>query len=242
MLSKKILFSIGALVVLVILAVLSFGGDRPVAPENTPKTPPGNQVNETVTPDIISGGALGLPDNIYQAVAGSIVEWEGRRTLIAGYIDNGTLGLKDGRVTVKDGAVVSGEVVFDMTTIKTLATGRGSGQDQMAGHLKSDAFFDVAKFPTATLNITSATPVEGEIAQYLVKGDLTIKGITNSVEIPAAVTFQNDSLLVSGRAVLDRSKWDIRYGSKTFFNDLADNVIDDNFTVTMTLEFRGETR
>jgi polyisoprenoid-binding protein YceI len=70
---------------------------------------------------------------------------------------------------------------------------------------------------------------------YLVRGKLTIKGITNDIEFPAAIYMQKGELHAKATFDLDRTKWDIRYGSNKFFDNLANNVIDDMFTVSFDL-------
>ena len=89
--------------------------------------------------------------------------------------------------------------------------------------MKSDDFFGVEAYPTATLAITGVNPQQGD--QYTNVGDLTIKGITHPVEFPATVGLQNDQLTAEATITVDRSEYNVRYGSSSFFDNLGDNVI-----------------
>ncbi len=171
--------------------------------------------------------------------AASVINWSGSKTLIVNYVDKGTLKVKSGKVVLKDGAPVSGEIVIDMNTIHTLSTGKGSGESAMENHLKSADFFDVAKYPEAKF-VAKSGKQTGDNAFDLV-GDLTIKGITKEVTIPVTVAnLSKDGATVNGKITLDRTLWDIRYGSGKFFKSLGDNVIDDMFTVEFAAVFKAE--
>src|SRR5512138_2426881 len=87
----------------------------------------------------------------------------------------GTIKLQSGWLTWKDNKVVSGEFIIDMTTIKESA-----GEKRLEAHLKTDDFFSVDKFPTAKLVLTGSDSFEKGSA--MVRGNLTIKGITNPIE------------------------------------------------------------
>ncbi len=170
----------------------------------------------------------------------SSAKWTGSKTIIKDYYDVGTLNIKNGNAVFADGVLTGGQVTFDMASIATTSTGKGSDADttsKMAGHLKSDAFFDVAKYPEAKFVITSAAKESGNT--YLVTGNLTIKGKTASESFPVEVSQTTDGkAVISGTATIDRTVYDVRFGSTKFFQDLGDNVINDEFT----LEFRAVTK
>jgi polyisoprenoid-binding protein YceI len=166
--------------------------------------------------------------------AGTTLEWEARKTLIADYTDRGTIGVESGTVTVEDGEVVGGTVVFDMTSITATETSNTKvGVDKLTGHLASDDFFAVETYPTATLQIESVE--ESAAGETVVEGTLTMKGKTNPVSFPARVYSMNGDLVVDAEVTIDRTLWDIRFGSDNFFDNLGDNVIDDEFTVDVHL-------
>lgn len=170
----------------------------------------------------------------------SSTKWTGSKTLIKDYYDTGTISIKSGNAVFANGILTGGTIVFDMSSIATTSTGKGADADttsKMAGHLKSDAFFDVATYPEAKFVMTSAAKESGNT--YLVTGDLTIKGKTAPTSFPVEVNETADGkIMISGMATVDRTVYDVRFGSTKFFQDLGDNVINDEFT----LEFKIVTK
>lgn len=159
----------------------------------------------------------------------SILEWTGKK--LTGE-HSGTIQLSDGTMEVKKGEIKSGTFVIDMSTIQDKDLS-GEWKAKMEGHLKSPDFFDVEKFPKATFVITSVTPVNGSAAGFThhVNGNLTMKGITNPISFDATIRSNNNTLACLGTAVIDRSKFNVQYGSKTFFNDIGDKIVYDEFTL-----------
>lgn len=207
--------------------------DRQSINENSRRVRDEQKLQEQPTPQ----NAGVVANASYTITPSSKIEWEGSKTLLANYVDRGILMVKEGSAVVKDGIITSGEVIFDMNSITALSTGKQQGQDMLSNHLKSDAFFDTTKYPISTFVLKEAvrTGNAQNSFDYTLKGDLTIKGITNPVELPARVYSQSGEVHVDAVVTLDRTKWDIRFGSGKFFKDLADNVIDDMFTVTFSL-------
>lgn len=164
----------------------------------------------------------------------SNLEWSGKKPTGE---HKGTINLSSGTLSVKDGAVTGGAFEIDMNSLvnKDL-TGEWIGK--LEGHLKSADFFDVTGFPKAKFEITSVTPVaagkEGGFT-HSVKGNLTIKGKTNEIGFDAVIKIKDGKAACSGTAVVDRSKFDVRYGSKSFFADIGDKIIYDDFTVKMNV-------
>lgn len=151
----------------------------------------------------------------------STVEWHGERKV--GNKHTGTIAIKEAEVVVKDAMPLRGTVVIDMATL----TANDSAAAMVDKHLKSDDFFAVETYPTSVFTFKSATKGEGDT--YNVTGDLTIKGNTNSITFPATIV-KNANGTYTGDATfsIDRTKWDIRYGSGKFFDSLGDKVIEDN--------------
>jgi polyisoprenoid-binding protein YceI len=104
---------------------------------------------------------------------------------------------------------------------------------KLVGHLKSDDFFGVEKFPTSKLVITESTPFDKGTAT--VKGTLTIKGVTNPVEFKAAYQKKDDGTWFFANIVIDRTKYNVRYGSGSFFDNLGDKTIYDEFKLKVSL-------
>ena len=109
-----------------------------------------------------------------------------------------------------------------------------SDNDKLTGHLKTADFFSVEKYPASKFEITKVTSAGAD--RVNVTGNLTIKGVTESLSFPASVKKQGDAVVAVATGVkVNRTKYDIRYGSKSFFNDIGDKAIDDEFELTINL-------
>lgn len=142
----------------------------------------------------------------------------------------GNLTLKSGSLTFEDYALISGEFVIDMTSI-TVTDIKGSSAEKLLAHLKSDDFFDVEKHKEAHLKIHTVAPVNEY--QYVLIGDLTIKGITKPIKFEAFV--KENSAGASIR--VDRTAYNIKYGSASFFDNLGDKAIKDYFDLEIEIVY-----
>jgi len=140
----------------------------------------------------------------------------------------GTIELQSGWLNLQDNKVVSGEFNIDMTSL--LETDNNA---QLMGHLKSDDFFGVAKFPVAKLVITGSTPFDKGTG--VVSGTLTIKDITNPIEFKATLQKKDEGTWFFANITVDRTKYNIRYGSGSFFDNLGDKTIYDDFRLKVNL-------
>ena len=157
----------------------------------------------------------------------STINWIGEK--VTGKHE-GTINLKSGTLTFEGDKLSGGNFVVDMTTI-TVTDLSGNGKAKLEGHLKSDDFFGVNKFGTATLEITSVSPNSKDL--YKVEADLTIKGQTHPIEF----LMKTKGNLASAKLTIDRTKYGIRYGSASFFDNLKDKAIYDEFTLNVNLQF-----
>ena len=155
----------------------------------------------------------------------SSLTWTGKKVTGSHY---GSIMLKSGWLKVESNKLVGGEFVVDMTTIidEDLS---GEMKAKLEGHLKSDDFFGVEKHPESTLKVNSSEAINS--SGFKVKGDLTIKGITHPISFDAK---KMGSKYVA-TIVVDRSKYDVKYGSETFFGNLGDKAIYDDFTIEVVL-------
>ncbi|GGH43925.1 lipid-binding protein [Mangrovimonas yunxiaonensis] len=142
----------------------------------------------------------------------------------------GTIAIQSGALEFENDVLVGGEFVVDMTTLGSTDLS-GEYKDKLDGHLKSDDFFGVATYPTATLTFSKVTPT-GKNA-YQVQGDLTIKGRTNPVTFELSVYGSKANAALK----VDRAKYDVRYGSASFFDNLKDKTIYDEFDLVADLQF-----
>ena len=163
-------------------------------------------------------------------VKSSSLLWTGKK--VTGQ-HNGTISISSGELIAEGKAIKGGSFEIDVTSLTVTDLTDKSYNDKLVTHLKSDDFFGVTKYPKASFAITSVTPNSGD--QYLIKGDLTIKGKTNPIEFPATITFSDKQVTAKARIVVNRAKYDIRYGSKSFFDNLGDKVIYDDFDLDLNL-------
>ena len=155
---------------------------------------------------------------------------------------NGTIQFQSGQVLVKGSQIVGGTFVVDMASLKDEDLTSADSNAKLVGHLKSDDFFSVEKHPTSTFVITSVKPLRGDASgnNATVTGNLTIKGITNPLSFPAKIGVKNGVAAASGTATIDRTKYDIRYRSKSFFESIGDKAIDDTFSLTFNVIAKAE--
>jgi polyisoprenoid-binding protein YceI len=144
--------------------------------------------------------------------------------------EKGIISLKSGTLTFANKKLTGGEFVIDMNTI-TSTDLKGEWKGKLEGHLKSNDFFGVAKYPTATLTFKKATAVGKNT--YKVTGNLTIKGKTNKITFAISV-YGNKA---TANLKIDRTKYDVKYGSTSFFDGLKDKAIYDEFDLIVDLEF-----
>ncbi|MEM9896374.1 MAG: YceI family protein [Bacteroidota bacterium] len=160
----------------------------------------------------------------------STVNWIGKK--VTGQ-HNGTISLTGGRLEIEDNKLVGGLFTIDMKTINCEDLS-GGGKKKLEGHLRSDEFFGVEKYPVATFAITKAVPQGTD--SYKIVGNMTIKDVTEEIQFPATVKVSSDgNLTASATVTIDRSKFNVRYGSGSFFDNLGDKTIYDNFDLEVSL-------
>jgi len=183
----------------------------------------------------VGGASATEKNNAKKAVAykvdaaKSVVKWNAKKVTGEHY---GTVALSNGSLNVDGTKVTGGNFEIDLTTIKCDDLTDAGYNAKLVGHLKSDDFFSVEKHPKAKFVIKK---VDGTGANINITGDLTIKGITQSITFPATVKADGKGVSANAKITLDRTKWDIRYGSKTFFANIGDKAIYDDFTIDLTL-------
>ena len=160
----------------------------------------------------------------------SQVTWKGYKVTGS---HEGTIGLKSGNLEFTDGVLTGGQFTIDMPTLKTTDLSGGMAE-KLDGHLKSDDFFGVANYPDATLNITNVAS-RGKAGEYRVTGDLTIKGTTKPVKFNTVVTEEMGKYVAVADVKIDRTEYNVRYGSGSFFDNLGDKTIYDEFDLTVRL-------
>ena len=190
-----------------------------------------NRINTLVATLLVAFITLSFTDDKGETIEiktdKSTVTWKGYKVTGSHY---GSVNLKSGNLVFTEGKLTGGEFVMDMSTIVTDdLTGEYKGK--LEGHLKSDDFFGVEKFPTASLVFTKVKSTGKN--SYEVSGDLTVKGKTEPIKFDLSI-YGNKA---TANLKIDRTKFDIRYGSTSFFDDLQDKAIYDEFDLVTDLEF-----
>ncbi|WKD85887.1 Protein YceI [Polaribacter huanghezhanensis] len=155
-------------------------------------------------------------------VTASVLNWKGAKPTGE---HNGTVALKSGGILIENGVITAGEFVVDMSTITNLDMKGKAGAGKIEGHLKSVDFFDVAAYPTAKFVITNVEKKDDKLA---VTGNLNIKDVTKSITIPATLSEVDGAYVFKSENFnINRADFNIKYGSKSFFDNLKDKFVDD---------------
>jgi polyisoprenoid-binding protein YceI len=160
----------------------------------------------------------------------SLIHWTGKK--ITGS-HTGTIHLSGGTLELEDGKITGGNFDIDTQSIAITDIEDAATRSQFAGHLFTDDFFAVEKYPTANFTIINVTALGGNINQ--VDGLLTIKGITHALSFEATVDIQEDMLLATGKITVDRTKYGMKFGSGNFFKGLGDSLIYNDFKLDLNL-------
>ena len=159
----------------------------------------------------------------------SSLKWEGKKITGSGH--NGSLTFLDSEVKLENGNIKSGVFTVDMTTLTCDDLTANQGKAKLEGHLKSKDFFGIEKFPIASLAIKKA--IMKTENHHEVTAELTIKGITNPIIFDMHV--ENNEAMA--KLSIDRTKYDIRYRSNSFFDNLGDIAINNEFDLDIKLKF-----
>jgi polyisoprenoid-binding protein YceI len=162
----------------------------------------------------------------------STIEWKGFKPTGS---HNGTINIESGTLNMVDGEISGGSFTINMGSISVLdIPADDKGNSDLKGHLTSPDFFDVEKYPNAKFEITGMNEAEGKT---MLSGNLTLKDATNNVTFPVSVTNEGDSMtLTSETFTIDRSKWNVQYGSKSFFDNLGDKFINDDIELKISIK------
>lgn len=197
--------------------VLAACGEAP-APEATSTPVPVATEHADVTP-----AKSAIADGDYTVdVAGSEIVWIGRK--VTGE-HRGNISLASGNFRVTDGQMSGATFTMDMTSMTNTDLDAEYG-GKLLGHLASDDFFSTATHPTATFQASTFVPTDNG---FVAKGNLTIKGITQPQTVEVTLETIDNAVAMRGMMKVDRTAFDIKYGSGSFFSDLGDKAIDDNF-------------
>ena len=159
-------------------------------------------------------------DHIKVNTSNSTVKWKGSKVTSS---HEGNIKLSSGKLILEHGKLVGGEFEIDMTTIVNTDIEDKEYRQKLEGHLKNEDFFNVNEFKTASLIITTVKLIEE--SSYELQANLTIKGITHEIKFNADVKIKGTAFLAIAKIKIDRTKWDIKYNSGSFFDGLGDYLI-----------------
>ena len=158
----------------------------------------------------------------------SLIRWYGEE--LTGKTHFGNLSFKEGRIELQDGLIIGGTFVVNMTSL-SVEDLSGGAKARLEGHLRSDDFFSVDKYPEATLKISQKAKVEGDVQKLY--GELTIKGIKHAVDFSIILV---DKKTATANLTFDRSKYNVRFRSGSFFENLGDKLILDDIRMEVSLQ------
>ncbi|HHM20706.1 MAG TPA: YceI family protein [Bacteroidetes bacterium] len=173
--------------------------------------------------------------NYHVDTAQSVVYWEGYKP--GKYGHRGTMKLQSGTIAAKNGVPESGEFIINVASLENIDLAENPEKKaKLEGHLKSADFFDVATYPAGKFVMTGIAPLEGNPkANYTVKGNLTLKDITKGIEIPAHISLNNGTLVVTTpEFTINRTDWGVNYGSG-IIGTIKDKMIADDVKLKINL-------
>ncbi len=189
--------------------------------------------------EVKTGEKQSITDGSGKAVAVNVqeseIKWLGKK--VTGQHD-GIIKIKSGEIKHDNGKITGGKFEIDMNSITVQDLKDEEQNKKLTGHLKSDDFFGSDKYPTAKFEITKAEPLSDPNKpgmNYTITGNLNIKDITKSISFPANVKIENGVITASADFDIDRTEFNIRYGSGKFFDNLGDKMINDNFNIKLNL-------
>lgn len=163
----------------------------------------------------------------------SSIKWKGSKI---GGDHTGTIGIKNGELIVNGQEVVSGYFIIDMNNILNEDLLDQKTKDMLVNHLKSVDFFDVTKYPESTFTITKVDVLSVQNGDINISGNLKMKDVEKGVTFKAKITKDGDVYkAVTVPFNIDRTQWNVKYGSKTIFKELTDNIISDNIELQITI-------
>lgn len=167
----------------------------------------------------------------------SSIDWKGSKPTGT---HTGTIDIESGVITTKDGAIESGNFLIDMNTINVTDLKAGEGKEDLEAHLKGsvegkeDHFFNVQEHPTASFEVTGSDEKDGNV---ILNGNLTIKGTKKNVSFPVNITEDGSMLILTSESfTIDRTQWNVNYGSKSVFDNLGDKFVNDDIELVITVK------
>ncbi len=193
---------------------------------NSPK----NKIEGTDSQAIADGSG----EQLVVDTQASSIHWVGTKP---GGSHHGTIGIKEGSLAINGTEVASGSFIIDMNAIVNEDLTDQKMNEMLVNHLKSADFFDVEKYPTSSFAITKVEAVAGnDSITHRISGNLKMKDVDKNITFDAKITKEGDAYkAVTIPFTINRTQWNVQYGSKSIFADLKDKFIDDNIELQITI-------
>jgi len=166
---------------------------------------------------------------------GSKINWLAKKVTGA---HNGSIAISYGKLHVQNDLVIDVSLHIDIRSITDADLTDKDSNDKLVNTLKGGTFFNSDKYPDAAFVSTAVVHAHG--SQYTLVGKLTIKGITNELNFPATIIINKNKLIANAKISIDRTKFGIKIRSKSFFENLGDKVIFNNFDLEVVLFANAE--
>lgn len=166
----------------------------------------------------------------------SELKWVGNKIIGS---HNGKVSLSAGKLYIKNNILTGGEFTIDMNSITCADVTDADGNAKLIGHLKGDDFFATNSYPSSSIKITKVEKIKtksSKVGNYNIQADLTIKGITKGISFPATLKKVGSKYIANASFSIDRTKWDIRYGSSSFFDNLGNKAIKNEIEFVVLIE------
>jgi len=174
-------------------------------------------------------------DTLYVNVDKSRIHWTGKK--VTGE-HSGTVDISSSFIVMERDSIIGGEFIIDMSTIKNTDIESPEWQRKLELHLMNEDFFYVDSFPFVILNIKNHQFIQSEESEKIdqIFAELTIRGITHAIQFPFQLSQQNSIFFAEGFFDINRTLFNIQYNSGTFFENLGDRMIYDDFTIQFSLQ------
>jgi polyisoprenoid-binding protein YceI len=179
---------------------------------------------------VATAGATAATYNV--DVAASELHWHGYKMA---YGHGGIINITTGSLSVENGNITAGNFSIDMNSLRETGNDDAASAAKLEGHLKSEDFFAVEKYPTSKFEITASTPAKTDTTTHTIKGNLTIKDITKNIEFPALVKIDGNTLTANAAFSINRNDWGVVYGSG-LSGAIGDKIISDNIDYKVSLK------
>ena len=170
-------------------------------------------------------------DNVRIDAKESSIKWIGSKVTSS---HEGNVSLLKGALSINHGTLVGGEIAIDMSSITCTDIESEKKNQYLVDHLNDEDFFNTESFPIAIIQIDKV--IKGKGDDYNIAALLTIKGITNPIVFDASFDMVGKSFTANAKIVIDRTKWGIKYGSGSFFENLGDKMILDEISFEVLLK------